>query len=236
MRSLASEPVIGGSCRSLLPVAKHDGVAKEAHLVRDPKRLPDLRALELDRPRAHAQELRDLAARLALADQIQDLSLPGRQAVQRRIFEGRTVAKAPARDLGRDVAFAGEHVPDRAGQLVGRSAFGDEAVRAALQRKIGHRAVDVHGHDEDPQRRECGDELRDEFEPVAVRHGEVEEQHIGFQALDRIMHFSAIAYRSNDRVRRAQELAEPVAHERVVVGDEDGWASLHGSFSEAVGE
>jgi hypothetical protein len=69
-----------------------------------------------------------------------------------------------------------------------------------------------------------------------VRHGEVEEQYVGLQTLDRIVHLSAIAYRSDDRVRGAQELAEPVAHERVVVGDENGGTSLHGSFSEAVGE
>jgi hypothetical protein len=35
------------------------------------------------------------------------------------------------------------------------------------------------------------------------------------------MHLSAITHSSDDRVRRPQELAEPVAHERVIVGDED---------------
>src|SRR5829696_5151035 len=56
----------------LLTIPQHDRVAEQSHLVRDAERLPDLRAMELDRPRAHAQHLRDLRAAFALTDEVED--------------------------------------------------------------------------------------------------------------------------------------------------------------------
>jgi hypothetical protein len=60
-----------------------------------------------------------------------------------------------------------------------------------------------------------------------MRHGEIQQQHIGLRSLHSIVHFSAITDRSHDRVCGPQELAESVAHERVIVGDEDRWTALH---------
>src|SRR5918993_2919346 len=122
-----------GACccaRSAFAVAEHDRVAEEAHLVRDAERLANLRPVELDRAWAHAQLLRDLCAALPLADEVQNLTLPRGEAVERWVLERRAVPKAPPGDLWRDVALAVQHGPNGAGQLVSRRALRHEAMGA----------------------------------------------------------------------------------------------------------
>jgi hypothetical protein len=63
-----------------------------------------------------------------------------------------------------------------------------------------------------------------------MRHRQIEQQYIRMRPFDCVVHLATVAYRTNYRVRRAKQLAKPVAHERMIVGDEDGWATLHRDF------
>src|SRR4051812_28352254 len=105
--------------------------------------------MEFNRTRTHAQRFGDLRAALALADQIQDLALTRRQAVERRILESRPVAKTAARNLRRYIPFAPQHVMNGAVQFFRRRTLGNETMRAGLQCEIGERAVEVQRYNKD---------------------------------------------------------------------------------------
>src|SRR5689334_10662510 len=109
--------------------------------------------MELDGTRTDAEEFRDLTAALALADQVEDLSLPRGQAIQGGILECGTIAKAAPRNLRRDVPLAAQHVLDRAVQFFRARTLGNETVCAALQGEVGERAIEVHRDDENTK---CG--------------------------------------------------------------------------------
>lgn len=138
-----------GPVRPLFSRSEHDRVSKQSHLVRDAERLPNLRAMELDSTWTDTEEFRDLTTALALAYQVEDLSLAGGQAIEGGIFKSSAIAEAAPRNLGRDVTIATQHVLDRAVQLVRARTFGDESVCATLQREIGERTIEMHRDDKD---------------------------------------------------------------------------------------
>ena len=80
-------------------------------------------------------------------------------------------------------------------------------MRTRLEREIRERAIDVHRDHEDLELWERADEVGDDFEPVTMRHREVEKNQIRLGRCDCRFDLPSIAHHADHHVLWAQERA-----------------------------
>ena len=125
--------------------------------------------------------------------------------------------------LGADVGAAAGDLADRGDELRRGAFLGEVARGPGADRAHRVLVLLVHGEDENAQLRLLGVHLLDELDAALAGHRHVEQQEIELELAHALHHLVAVARLAHDLevARRGEQLLEPLAHDRVVVGDDD---------------
>ena len=209
-------------------------VAHELGAARQPQLLHDVRPVRLGGAHGDEELLGDLLVRVPEREQAQHFAL----AVRKRILLGLPSCVGvrgdqPRAELGVDVATATGNFANSRDDFDVGGLLEHVAARAGRECRTDVAWVVLHREDEDLRLRPLSQERRDHLEAVAVRHHDVNEDHVGFQAPgfeDRLTPGSGLADRL-DVVLTAEQKRDPRADNGVVVDDQDLDRLCHASLT-----
>src|SRR5689334_9246141 len=193
------------------------GLIVDAHLLHEPRLV---RAHGLDR---EIELRRDLGHRPPGYKHLKDLVFPvGQRGVGRTVGLRHRAQGELLRNLGADERAAAGDLLDGRDELRGRAVFGEIAGGSRLDGTNGVLMLLVHAQDEDAQAGPLALHLLDEIHPALSRHGKIQKQDVEILFAYELQHFVAVASLARDfeHARGKQELLEPLAHDRVIVGDD----------------
>ena len=187
----------------------------------------------LDRGRRDDEVVGDLRVRHALRHEDEDLPLARRERGDTRFLLGLVGAvlgqvggehlQHAARDPRGDDRLAARHCADRVGELRRARVLEQEARRAGLEPGEGV-LVQVEGRqDEDLRARALTGDLRRRVDPVDPGHADVHEDDVRLEGAGLREGGGAVGGLAHDLdpVLGVEDHAEPHAHERLVVGEDD---------------
>src|SRR5438128_6180846 len=123
---------------------------------------------------------------------------------------------------GSDVLFAFHNRANALGQLFARAILCDVTGRAGFQQANGVRRFAIHAQNQNRKTRVRAAELQQQIEAVAVGEVEVEDDDVDYifaKAIERLGSGARLGS-DGDVIGLADDLAQTVAHDGVIVGDQ----------------
>jgi hypothetical protein len=139
----------------------------------------DVRAVGLDRLDADRELLRDLLGRVPLHDELEDLLLARREALEGG--PGAPRLEELPRQLGREVALPSRHAANGVEHLVERLILEGVAVGPTVERRVHPIRAGDHRQHQDVRAAEALLELREEAAPAA--RARVDDHHVHLRVL-----------------------------------------------------
>ncbi len=188
-----------------------------------PELLHRPRAVVLDRLLGEVQQLRDLAVRVRLGDELDDLLLALGELARAALLAGEDVLDQGALGVGGEEGLAALDRADRLEQLGVGLALEHVSGRSGLEGLEQVALVVVHGEDEDGDVGRLLADLVGRLQPGEARHLDVEDREVGALADRDVARLDPVRRLGDDLhvLLALEEHPQAGADDPVVVGDQD---------------